>query len=176
MKIFQPNLDQFDAARSDLAALLIDAVEHGSSLGFLAPLPVTEACAYWCEVRAAMQTDARLLWLAEKDGRVVGTVQMDLCQKKNGVNRAEVQKLLVHSAAQRQGIARALMQVAEETALRLQRGLLYLDTEAGSPAEPFYLACGYTYAGGLPEYACSPSGEWRSNAIYYKTLFLRSSL
>jgi acetyltransferase len=176
MKIFQPNLEQFDAARADLVALLLDAVAHGSSLGFLASLTPTEASSYWCEVRAAMQTDARLLWFAEREGRVVGTVQMELCQKRNGVNRAEVQKLLVHSGAQRQGIARRLMREVEAVARSLQRGLLYLDTEAGSPAEPFYLACGFTYAAGLPEYACSPSGEWRSNAIYYKTLFLRSSL
>ncbi len=175
MKIFQPNLDQFDAARSGLADLLIDAVAHGASLGFLEGLTSTEAGAYWCEVRAAMQTEARLLWIAEHEGRVVGTVQLDLCQKKNGVNRAELQKMLVHSCARRQGIAHAMIQAVEEAALKLKRGLIYLDTEAGSDAEPFYRACGYTFAAGLPEYACSPQGVWRSNAIYYKTLFLRST-
>jgi acetyltransferase len=176
MKVFQPNLEQFDAARADLVALLLDAVSHGASLGFLATLTPTEASSYWCEVRAAMQTDARLLWLAEVDGRIVGAVQLALCQRRNGANRAEVQMLLVHGTAQRRGIARLLMRELEQVALSLRRGLLYLDTEAGSPAEPFYLACGFTCAGGLPEYACSPSGEWRSNAIFYKTLFLRSSL
>jgi acetyltransferase len=175
MKIYQPNLEQFDVARCGLVDLLIDAVCHGASLGFLQGLTTTESSAYWCEVRAAMQTEARLLWLAEMDGRIVGSVQLDLCRKKNGVNRAEIQKLLVSSAMRRQGIAHALMQEVEAAALRLQRGLLYLDTEAGSDAEPFYRACGYTHAGGLPEYACSPTGEWRANAIYYKTLFLRST-
>ncbi len=175
MKIFQPNLDQFDAARGSLVDLLIDAVSHGASLGFLQDLNPTEAGAYWCEVRAAMQSEARLLWLAEHDGRVVGTVQLDLCQKKNGVNRAEIQKMLVHSGARRQGIAHALIQAVEAAALTLRRGLLYLDTEAGSEGEPFYQACGYIHAGGLPEYACSPQGVWRANAIYYKTLFLRST-
>jgi acetyltransferase len=101
-------------------------------------------------------------------------VQLELTLKKNGVNRAEVQKLLVHPRARRQGIARALMQTAEARARELGRGLLYLDTEAGSGAEDFYRALGYTFIGGLPEYACSPDGEWRANAIYYKTLFLRS--
>ncbi len=175
MKIFQPNLDQFDAARSGLSELLIDAVCHGASLGFLQGLTTSEACAYWCEVRAAMQTEARLLWLAEIDGKIVGTVQLDLCLKRNGINRAEIQKMLVHSSMRRQGIAHALIQAVEAAALKLRRGLLYLDTEAGSDGEPFYRACGYTHAGGLPEYACSPQGEWRSNAIYYKTLFLRST-
>lgn len=174
MLIFQPNLEQFDAARAALAALLDDAVRSGASLGFLDSLTAEEAGSYWCDVRAAMQAGHRLLWLAELDGVVVGSVQLDLCQKKNGVNRAEVQKLLVLRSARRQGVARALMEAVEASARSLDRGLLFLDTEAGSGAEPFYRACGYTYAGGLPEYACSPSGEWRANAIYYKTLFSRS--
>ena len=173
MQITQPNLAQFDTARCGLAELLADAVRNGASLGFLESLSAEEAGSYWCEVRAAMQTGSRLLWLAEHEGKVVGSVQLDLCQKKNGVNRAEIQKLLVHSAARRNGVARALMDALEAAALKLDRGLLYLDTEAGSGAEPFYQACGYTHAGGLPEYACSPSGEWRANAIYYKTLFTR---
>lgn len=104
---------------------------------------------------------------------MTGTVQLDLCMKKNGVNRAEVQKLMVHSSARRGGIARQLMQAAEAEALRRERGLVFLDTEAGSGAEGFYRTLGYTFLGGLPEYACSPDGEWRANAIYYKTLFSR---
>jgi len=174
MQITQPNLAQFDTARCGLAELLADAVRNGASLGFLESLSAEEAGSYWCEVRAAMQTGSRLLWLAEHEGKVVGSVQLDLCQKKNGVNRAEVQKLLVLSEVRRQGVARALMEAVEASARTLDRGLLFLDTEAGSGAEPFYQACGYIHAGGLPEYACSPSGEWRANAIYYKTLFSRS--
>jgi len=65
------------------------------------------------------------------------------------------------------------MQALEAAALDLRRGLLYLDTEARSSAEAFYRALGYTCIGGLPDYACSPEGEWRANAIYYKTLFPR---
>jgi acetyltransferase len=174
MQITQPNLAQFDAARSGLVELLADAVRNGASLGFLESLTAEEAGSYWCEVRAAMQTGSRLLWLAQHEGKVLGSVQLDLCQKKNGVNRAEVQKLLVLSEVRRQGVARALMEAVEASARTLDRGLLFLDTEAGSGAEPFYQACGYTHAGGLPEYACSPNGEWRANAIYYKTLFSRS--
>jgi len=72
-------------------------------------------------------------------------------------------------------VARSLMQSAEARASELGRGLLYLDTEAGSGAEDFYRSLGYTCIGGLPEYACSPEGEWRANAIFYKTLFSRGA-
>jgi acetyltransferase len=86
-----------------------------------------------------------------------------------------VQKLLVHTRARRGGVGHELMRTLEARARALGRGLLYLDTEAGSGAEAFYRALGYTCIGGLPEYACSPEGEWRANAIYYKTLFVRST-
>jgi acetyltransferase len=68
------------------------------------------------------------------------------------------------------------MDTLESRAHELGRGLLHLDTEAGSGAEGFYRARGYTLVGGLPQFACSPDGEWRSNAIYFKTLFLRNTV
>jgi acetyltransferase len=162
------------AHRDALIDLLIDIVEGGNSVGFVLPLPRDEAGAYWDGLVPALANGSRLLWIARTADGLAGTVQLELTLKKNGVNRAEVQKLLVHSRARRHGIARALMQTAEARARELGRGLLYLDTEAGSGAEDFYRALGYTFIGGLPEYACSPDGEWRANAIYYKTLFLRS--
>ncbi len=156
-----------------LATLLIDTVENGASVGFVLPLSQAEAADYWRGLRDSVASGSRLLWTAERDGAIVGTVQLELVLKKNGINRAEVQKLLVASSERRTGAGRALMQAAEQSARELRRGLLYLDTESGSGAEAFYRTLGYTHAGGLPQYACSPQGEWRCNAIYYKTLFTR---
>jgi acetyltransferase len=160
--------------REALVGLLIDAVEHGSSLGFVLPLARDEVRRYWDGLAPSLADGSRLLWIATDAGAALGTVQLELATKRNGVNRAEVQKLLVNSSARRGGVGRALMQVVEASALVLDRGLLYLDTEAGSGAEAFYRSLGYTCIGGLPEYACSPQGEWRANAIYYKTLFRRN--
>jgi hypothetical protein len=50
------------------------------------------------------------------------------------------------------------MNALEQAALQHKRGMLYLDTEAGSVAEDFYKALGYTRAGEIPDYACDPSG------------------
>ncbi|MGZ5198460.1 MAG: GNAT family N-acetyltransferase [Telluria sp.] len=159
-----------DALLPPLAELLIDAVADGASLGFLAPLLTDEAGLYWESVREAVVEGRRVVLVALRDGRLAGTVQLDLCMKANGVNRAEVQKLLVHSSLRRAGVARQLMEHAEAQARALRRGLLFLDTEAGSDAEAFYQACGYTRLGELPDYACSPAGEWRPTAIYFKRL------
>lgn len=165
-------LDVHDLAnhRAGLSELLLDAVSHGASVGFLADLDQAEANAYFDQVQAELGDGSKLLWVAVDGEQVLGSVQLGLCQKRNGRNRGEVQKLLVHSAARRRGIARALMQRLEGEAAELKRGLLYLDTEAGSDAEPFYQALGYTSIGGLPDYACGPDGTYRANAIYYKTL------
>ncbi|MBB4867943.1 acetyltransferase [Pseudomonas nitritireducens] len=150
--------------------LLFDAVENGASVGFLFDLDEAHASRYFDQVQAAMQEGEQQVWLALENGQVVGSVQLNLCRKPNGLNRAEVQKLLVHSKARRRGIARELMQCLELEAKELKRGLLYLDTEAGSEAESFYRTLGYTHAGNLPDYACSPDGTYRATAIYYKTL------
>jgi len=163
------------AQRDALIDLLIDSVEHGSSVGFLLPLSREEAGRYWDGLVPYIIEGNRLLWTALDGTGLVGSVQLELATKKNGLNRAEVQKLLVHSRARRGGVGRALMQALETTALELRRGLLHLDTEARSDAEAFYRALDYTCIGGLPEFACSPSGEWRANAIYYKTLFSRGA-
>jgi acetyltransferase len=167
-KLDSKGVDQF---LPELADVLRDAVQHGASLGFLAPLGMSEALGYWLEVRAAVAGGSRIVLVALRNGQLAGTVQLDLCRKANGGNRAEVQKLLVHSAARRCGVASALIAEAEAQALALKRGLVYLDTEAGSGAESFYRACGYTRLGELPNYACDPVGHWRASAIYFKQLF-----
>lgn len=158
---------------AQLRALLLDAVAHGASVGFVMPLADSMADAYWRGVAEAVEAGSRVLLAIWREQVLVGTVQLDLCMKPNGGNRAEVQKLLVHSGARRGGVATRLMAAAEMQALALRRGLLFLDTEAGSDAESLYARLGYTRVGELPEYCATPNGVWRATAIWYKTLFLR---
>lgn len=160
----------FDNYREGLIVLLLDAVNDGASLGFLADLDERGAADYFTQVHAGMADGSLLLWIAHEQGHVLGSVQLSLCQKPNGLNRAEIQKLLVLSTARRRGIARLLMQAVEQEATTRKRGLLYLDTEAGSDAEQLYRHLDYQCIGGLPDYACGPDGIYRANAIYYKTL------
>lgn len=175
MNIRQVTPWSFDAIHTQLTSLLLDTVAHGASVGFLASLDTDEAEDYWGGVAEAVAAGSRLLFVAQDGGEVSGSVQLDLCQRKNGVNRAEVQKLIVHSGARRRGIASALMKAVEHEAVARERGVLFLDTEAGAPAEVLYRGLGYTCIGGIPEYACTPGGRWTSNAIYYKTLFSRNA-
>ncbi len=158
----------------DLTGLLMDTVNHGASIGFLAPLELAQAHAYWLGVLADMEDGATLLWVAHAGEQVVGTVQLQTCPRANGRNRAEVCKLMVHSRWRGQGIASLLMAALEGMAHKLERGMLYLDTEAGSGAEGLYLSLGYTRVGEIPDYAASPDGTLHPTAIYYKQLIDRS--
>ncbi|SFW21508.1 acetyltransferase [Pseudomonas sp. NFACC19-2] len=172
MSVTLQRLDSTNFAnyREGLIVLLLDAINDGASIGFLADLDEREAAEYFAQVHAAMTDGSLLLWVAHEQSRVLGSVQLSLCQKPNGLNRAEIQKLLVLSDSRRRGIARLLMQAVEQEAATRKRGLLYLDTEAGSDAEQLYRHLGYQCIGGLPDYACGPDGIYRANAIYYKTL------
>jgi len=162
--------ESFAHYRQGLIDLLFDAVGHGASVGFMADLDEEQARAYVNSVQASVTDGSLLLWVVVQDERVLASVQLALCQKPNGLNRAEVQKLQVRHDARRRGLGQQLMHAVEQAARQHKRGLLYLDTEAGSDAETFYGALGYTRVGELPNYCQSPDGTYTPTAIYFKTL------
>src|SRR5260221_2096001 len=130
-----------------LVKLLQDSVNGGASVGFLPPLKVAEARAYWQEVHDAINAGHRVLLVAESKKQVAVSVQLDLPTIPNALHRAEVIKLLVLTEARRKGIGRALMQSAEQAALARGRTLLVLDTRRGDAAEQLYRRMGWTVAG-----------------------------
>ena len=154
-----------------LAALLQDTVNNGSSVGFLPPLTFEAAEGYWLETFNEVAQGKRILIVSsEEAGGVTGTVQLALATKQNGLHRAEVQKLLVHTGFRNRGIARSLMGAAEESARAAGRTLLVLDTEQDSVAERLYEKCGYARAGVIPQYARSAGGAMISTVVFYKLL------
>lgn len=172
MKIVLLNAATLPIYQSELASLLVDAVTHGASVGYnTRALSLEDAENYYHSLHPVIAKGGLLLWIARDEIGIIGTIQLDLCQKTNGLNRAEVQKLLVHSRSRRTGVGHKLIIAVENTAVQLRRGLLYLDTQAGSPAESFYRAQGYRCIGELPDYACTPDGNYHSTAIYFKRLF-----
>jgi GNAT superfamily N-acetyltransferase len=56
----------------------------------------------------------------------------------------EVRKLIVSPDARKQGIAKRLMGALEVEAVKMERPMLCLSTEVGSPAESVYPRLGYT--------------------------------
>ncbi len=158
-----------DAPRAGLTELLVDTVDRGASVGFFAPMRTATADAYWDDVLAHLGP-ALLLWVAEADGTVAGSVQLALCERENGRHRADVQKLFVHGLHRGRGIASLLMAALEAQARAHGRSLLVLDTLAGSAAESVYRHLGWIRVGEIPEFAAFPDGTLQPTAYYYKIL------
>lgn len=159
--------DHFDG----FCELLRDVVDGGASVNFIVPLDAAIACAYWEKAAADVISGNRVIVAAMADDRVVGCAHLVPATTPNGHHRAEVQKVLVHSAYRRRGIAQALMAAVEDEARVIGRWLLVLDTEEGSGAEAFYERLGYIRAGGIPEFALSADGtSYRANVYYYRRL------
>src|SRR5215211_1623170 len=151
---------------NDLTELLITCVAQGASLGFHAPLDVDDARDWWPSVPRG----GVILLLAERDGRVVGTVQLQPAESENGAHRGEVAKLLVHPEWRRQGIAHALMMALEEEARAAGKTLLVLDTREGDPSNALYRALDYREAGRIPGWARDAAGTLSATVFWYKLL------
>ena len=155
-------------ALDELAAILADAVESGASVGFLPPVERSVGMQYWQSVADAVADGSRVVLVARDDhGRPVGTVQLDLAVRANGLHRAEVVRLMVHRAARRRGIGRALMVAVQDEAVRRGRTTLHLDTRQGDESERLYRALGWQPAGVIPEWARSADGTLHATAFYY---------
>jgi ribosomal protein S18 acetylase RimI-like enzyme len=164
--------DDIAARLRELGALLNACVHAGASISFVLPHTQAESEAFWRDnVLPAVRGGARLLLVAQRDGRIAGSVQLDTDTPPNQPHRAEVRKLLVHPDFRRQGLARALMAELERRAQLLGRSLLTLDTRTGDHAEPLYASLGYSTVGVIPGY-CRDTVADRldSTTIMYKAL------
>lgn len=149
-----------------LSAILIAVVEAGASVGYIAPLEMSDAASYW---RKVISPDHVLL-IAELGGEIVGTAQLELAMRANGIHRAEVCKVLVHPDAQGQRIGAMLMSALEDEARRLGRTTLHLDTRENDHANRLYRKAGYTEVGTIPAWARSSDGSLAGTTFYFKVL------
>jgi len=160
-----------ETALDDLAEVLHDCVTLGASVNFVLPYSFEDARAFWRRQLPALRNGQTVLFVARQDSRIAGTVMLGLDTPPNQRHRADVKKLLVHSRARRQGLARALMQAAESEARRRGLRLLTLDTEQGSDAETLYRDLGYLLAGVIPAYAMATDNSGLIPAsFFYKPL------
>ncbi|WP_442598408.1 GNAT family N-acetyltransferase [Neobacillus sp. D3-1R] len=160
-------LNSVDTYMDNLVELLVLTVEEGASIGFLPPMLETEAKEYW---ESVLKPEVNL-YVAMMNDKIVGSIQLHLCPKPNGKHRAEIAKLMTHPHFRRKGIARLLMEKAEERAKNEGCSLVVLDTREGDESNFLYASLGYYEAGKIPYYAMSANGELHSTVFYYKALF-----
>ena len=156
--------------RRQLAELLLDAVDGGASVGFMQPLGIGRAEAFWQQVAEGMARGERALLVAEDGLGICGTVQLVLSQPDNQPHRADLAKMLVHRRARRRGLGAALMRAAEQAARDSAKPLLVLDTVSHSDADRLYTRLGWQRVGEIPGYALWPQGGLCATTYFYKAL------
>jgi GNAT superfamily N-acetyltransferase len=153
-----------------LAEVLLDCVEGGASVSFMASLSRAEAEAFFENVLEGVQKADRILLAAFFDSKLVGTVQIVVSMPPNQPHRADVAKLLVLRSARGKGVGRRLMEHAEEVSRLAGKTLLVLDTATGDDAEKLYVRLGWTRLGVIPRYAMYPDGRWGDTSFFWKRL------
>lgn len=155
---------------SALAQVLLDCVEGGASVSFMAPLARATAESFFEKVVQDVERGDRILLAAFIDSNLIGTVQICLATPPNQPHRADVAKLLVVRSARGQGVAARLMERVEQASLLAGKTLLVLDTVTGGTAERLYTRLGWSKAGVIPNYALFPDGRLCDTTIFWKQL------
>lgn len=153
-----------------LAHLLVDTVESGGVVSFLAPLALEQAEDWWRKTLSSAHANS--IFLVARDGQgIVGTVQMQPSWAPNQPHRAEIVKLIVHRRARRTGLGTRLMHAIESAASEAGLRLLTLDAKRGEAAEQLYRRLGWVVVGTIPRFAVDPDGTTLHDAIlFYKEL------
>jgi GNAT superfamily N-acetyltransferase len=152
-----------------LAQLLVDAVESGAAVSFLAPLTIERAEDWWRRTLSASHTRAIFLVARDVEG-IVASVQLQPAWAPNQPHHAEIVKLLVHRRRRRTGLGTQLMQAIEDAARRAGFSLLTLDTKRGEAAERLYRRIGWTVTGTIPGFALDPDGTPHDAVLFHKDL------
>ena len=163
-------VDEARAQLDGLAAVLVDCVEGGASVSYMAPVSHEQARAAFAAVADDVGQGRRVLLAAFADGELVGTVQVVLALPPNQPHRAEIAKLLVRRSARKRGIAQRLMAQAEVEARAEGKTLLVLDTVTGDNAERLYARLGWTRVGVIPGYALYPDGRPCDTTVFWKAI------
>lgn len=160
------------ALLDDLAEILHACVLTGASVSFILPFSLDESRTFWQTRILPKVVDGSLYLLVAKwEGKVVGTVQLDVDTPPNQAHRGEVAKLLVHPNFRKRGIATELMERLEDEARQLGKSLITLDTRSSDNAEPLYIMLDYKIAGRIPNFAKAPDCDRLDSTTYmYKIL------
>jgi GNAT superfamily N-acetyltransferase len=154
--------------REALADVLLDCVEGGASVSFMAPFSAGDAQAFFESIEPEIEAGSRELLAAFDEGELVGTVQVAAAWPPNQPHRADVAKLLVRRSARNRGVGQLLMERAEAEAQAEGWTLLVLDTVTGDPAERLYERMRWTKVGVIPNYALYPDGRPCDTTVFWK--------
>lgn len=159
-----------DADRDALSALLIETVAANGSVGFMHPLPIADADAFWSQALASVQRGERVILGAWRGDRLVGTGTLVVAMAPSQPHRAELTKVMTAESARGSGVGAALIAALEQVARGHDKSLLTLDAAVIEGATAFYRRLGYRSAGDIPDYAYKPLGGLGATRVFWKSL------
>jgi len=159
--------------RQALARLLVETVAGNGSVGFMHPLPLEQALAFWDECLAAAARGERIILCAHEGGQLLGTGSLALVQAPSQPHRAELTKVMTAPAARGRGVGARLVAALEQAARGNGRRLITLDASLVEGATAFYRRLGYHTAGDIPDYAYKPLGGLGATRVLWKLLDAR---
>lgn len=169
MNVNRLDRGELHARVEELADLLVDTVDDGASVGFLAPLDRAEARLVEAARRGRRRRATRHVGGVRRapGGRhrqpgLPGQAQQPPPRRTGQADGAP--------GARGRGLGRRLLATAEDAAAAAGITLLHLDTETDSLAEGLYRSAGWTRIGAIPDYAAAPDGVLRPTSIYFKQL------
>lgn len=158
------------ADRDALAQLLVETVAGNGSVGFMHPLGLDEARAFWDGALQSAARGERVVLCAWLEGRLVGTGTLVLVPAPSQPHRAELTKVMTTASLRGSGIGARLVGALEQAARGRDRRLVTLDVSLVEGATEFYRYLGYHVAGDIPEYAYKPLGGLGATRVFWKLL------
>ncbi len=152
-----------------LGKILIDAVDSGAGVSFMAPLSSEVAEDYWRRQLPDISAGTTVQFVVEENNVIAGTVLLIKAWAPNQPHRCDVAKLLVHRDFRRKGVGTLLMQALEQKARDLNYSLVTFDAVGHGAVEKFYSGLGFALVGYIPDYAYDTKGL-HDTAIFYKKL------
>ena len=159
-----------------LSALLVETVASNGSVGFMHPLPLEQARAFWTAALEEAGQGRRVVLCAWRDGELLASGSLALVQAPSQPHRAELTKVMTAPAARGAGVGALLVRALEQAARERGRRLLTLDASLVEGATSFYRRLGYHTTGDIPEYAYKPLGGLGATRIMWKLLDAREPM
>jgi GNAT superfamily N-acetyltransferase len=151
----------------ELALILFDCVTNGASVSFMNPFSMAEAIGFYAEIAESVAAGDVVLFAAIENDRAIGTCQLWPLKKPNQPHRAELAKMLVHTAHRNRGTGKLLLDAVDREVMQRGLKLVTLDT-ALNTAERLYERAGYQRVGAIPNFALWPDGSYCDTVYYYK--------
>ena len=134
------------------------------------PLDRDKARAYWRDVTRAVGRGETKLFAVWRQGLLAGSVQLGLDMPESGRHRAEIRCLLVAPGRGCSGLARRLLDAAEQGARASGRTLLTFAANVDAEAEWLDSDPGWVLAGTIPGYTVGARRQPHRTGFYYKVL------